>query len=309
MTKELLHGGFNDLFEQFKPGLKTAVHGVLSGDANFEELFDEDDNPIVNSVKDRAEEQLEAIVNQIHVKAKEELIDRFHLSPKDQDAVGDFIEGMQDIMASDAVQDLLNNFTGHEKEAGAIKTVLDTEMNGFVDNLVKHVVKPEFNKKAFLKKSDQLFKDFAIQLHDETDFDTTKVIKPLVQKLRNLTTDFANGPRDKAAVAAYRTAFTAVITEYDATFSAHDKPSNDFFALMYDVLRVITALISQFFPESTQKAMNALFPEVEEKTNGKTFQTAAKNLKRDLSHQAVVDPEEDEEEAKAEEAPASATMH
>ena len=308
MTKELLHGSFNEMFEQFKPGLKSAVHGVITGDANFEELFDEDDNPITNLVKDKAEEQLEAVMNQIHAKAKEELIDRFHLSPKDQDAVSDFAEGMQDLIASDAVQTLFSELMPHETEAGAIKTTFDTEMKGFVDNLVKNVMKPEFNTKAFAKKSDQLFKDFALQLHDETNFDTTTVIKPLVDELRALTKTFAESTRDKTAVAVYRKSFTDTITKHDAIFTSKSTSSaNHLYSLVFEVLRAILALVTPFLPDSAQETVNSVhaFFAPAKNANSDVLGKAAGQLNKDLAHHAVVVDEEEEQQ----DASDSHTMH
>jgi len=308
MTKEQLQQKFKENMGDIGPviqrALKSTSLGLLTGEANCDDIFPPDPtNPVIDALKSGIEDGLELGINLAHNQTIGRLIDVAALT-KNPEAINDVVDAFHELwLASSDVKTTMDALKSDKQDANVIEDAVRKETKAFANQMIKKVLKAEFNKKDFLKKSELLFDKFEVKLHRKTNFDTTTVIEPLVDDLRALTKTFAESARDKDAVAAYRKAFGETVAKHDKIFDAKSSSSaNELYKLVFNVLRAILALVTPLLPDNVQPYVNAagtFF--TPKKPNSDILIDAANQLDQDLADQAVVDSEEEES--------ASATMH
>jgi len=271
MTKELLHSAFDTAFAKFAPALTNAVNGALTGD-----------NKAGNDL-------LNAALDQVKAKAKNEIVERFHLGSKDPATIDELMEDLEDLVTSDAVQGLISGIMGNEVETGAIEAAVRTEMKGFRTELESSVLKAEFNKNKFIAKTNAYFKELSADLNDDTDFDTTGIVKPFITKLKAITQTLADSGRTEEDVATYRQDYAKAVADYEDVFA--DKSANQLYSLVFKILRNILDLIAPFLPQPAQLIVNqasAFFAPSKDNANNHLLKNKTDALIGNLDRQAVI---------------------
>lgn len=280
MTKELLQA-------TFKENMNSIGLGLLRGDTDLDDMFLPDPNPVIDALKNSIENVLECVIDLAHNQTIGRLIDVAELT-KNPDAIDEVVDAFHALwLASSDVETCMNTLGSDQKDT------VRQETKTFANHIIKQVIKPEFNTIHFLKKSEQLFDKFEVQLHRKTNFDTTTVIEPLVDDLRAITKIFAESARDKTAIDAYRKSFGETVAKHDKIFDAKSSSSaNQLYKLVFNLLRAILALVTPLLPDQVQPYVNAASSFFTPKNpNVDILNHEAQQLEQDLSCQAVVDAE------------------
>ena len=274
MTKELLHSAFDAAFDKFTPALTNAVNDALTGENTA-------DNTLLN-----------AALEQVKAKAKDEIVERFYLGSKDQATIDDLMEDLEDLVTSDAVQDLISGIMGNEIKTGGIEAAVRAEMNGFRKSLEADVLTPEFNKNKFIAKTNAYFAELSADLNDDTDFDTTGIVKPFIAELKAITRTLADSERTPEDVATYRQDYAKAVAKYEDVFA--DKSANQLYSLVFKILRNILDLIAPFLPQPAQLIVSqasAFFAPSKDNANNQLLKAKTDELRGNLDHQAIITPE------------------